>query len=232
MGQRLSEECGCCSTEDPDATTELDTTTCGATVESTSPLTSVPAAASAARGATGLAATVLSTVSFDLVLSDLETAEQLAYSQAFNRFDTHGTGCVPMDHEGLREFLLSNSAIDIEELDTELLKAGSLDDGGLRLDSFFVLLREHAIADTTAIEEFLGTSTDGVTASAQDCRNRLLLLGQRQLDAHFNEEQWDCIFNTVMMNADVVVPMEQFITYCNSTARIVRVAKCAKCAGA
>lgn len=161
----------------------------------------------------------------DQVLSDLETVEGQVYGQAFQQIPGSSDNLLPLSSEELRNFLAVHTAIEQAELETELLKTGALDEGGLSQDRFVQMLRDNAVADTSAIEEFLGASNDGVTLPSMDCRSRLLLMFQRQLDADFTEDQWDRTFNTVMMDADVVVPMEQWIAFCKQTARIVRVMK-------
>lgn len=161
----------------------------------------------------------------DDALSDLEAAEARVYGQAFEQIPGSSNGLLPLDSEELKNFLAVHTAIDQAELETELLKTGALDEGGLAQGRFLQLLRENAVGDALAIEEFLGASGDGVGVPAVDCRSRLLLLAQRALDAAFAEDEWDRIFNTVMMDADVVVPLEQWIAYCKQTARIVRVMK-------
>lgn len=233
MGQKLGtqgEGCWCCAPTDAD-NGELHTPTVQQAYGSPTRDASVPSlGGSAARTASAspAASSGGGVVGFDLILSDLDSAEQLAYGEAFAKLDTHHIGCVALDNAGLREFIKANSWICESDLDVELLKVGSLDDGGLSLPNFLQLLRENALSDTVGIEAFLGASSDGVTITAQDCRSHLLMLAQRRLHAQFGEDQWDRIFNTVMMDADVVVPMEQWITYSNQVARIVRLARYAQ----
>merc|ERR1719492_311990 len=57
-------------------------------------------------------------VTFDMVLTDLEAAEQKVYSQAFAQLPGGSSGLVPLDKEELRSFLQANSAVEVTELDT------------------------------------------------------------------------------------------------------------------
>jgi len=163
--------------------------------------------------------------SLDVFIEDLEGSERRAYGEAFGKLDLHGAGAVPPDCAALRSLILENSALKEAELDVELLKVGSLDEGGLSLPSLLQLLRDNAVADTAAIEEFLNSSSDGVTSTSVECRSRLLLVGESYLGAQFTEDQWDKILNAVMMDADVTIQLEQWLSYCNAVARIIRLVK-------
>eukprot|EP00747_Dinoflagellata_sp_TGD_P169355 gnl/TRDRNA2_/TRDRNA2_198153_c0_seq1.p1 gnl/TRDRNA2_/TRDRNA2_198153_c0~~gnl/TRDRNA2_/TRDRNA2_198153_c0_seq1.p1 ORF type:complete len:279 (-),score=30.71 gnl/TRDRNA2_/TRDRNA2_198153_c0_seq1:23-859(-) len=169
-------------------------------------------------------------VSLDLVLSDLESAEQMAYEQAFASFS--GKSCntpVPLDCAALRDFVCSNSAVSIEDLDLELIRAGaSLDDNTVSLEAFLLLLRENAVPEAVAIGQFLGLSGNGESMAAEECRSGLLLFGQRELSARFSEEQWDRILTTAMMEADITIMMEGWITCCKRVARVVRLSRYAR----
>eukprot|EP00416_Gambierdiscus_australes_P043256 CAMPEP_0171101296 /NCGR_PEP_ID=MMETSP0766_2-20121228/54549_1 /TAXON_ID=439317 /ORGANISM="Gambierdiscus australes, Strain CAWD 149" /LENGTH=230 /DNA_ID=CAMNT_0011561311 /DNA_START=67 /DNA_END=759 /DNA_ORIENTATION=+ len=164
-------------------------------------------------------------VTFDLLLSDLEAAEEAVYGKVFVHLPGGTNGLVKLDCEELRSLVVLHTSVEETELETELLKTGALDDGGLSSSRFVHFMRNNAVAETLAIEEFLGMSKDGVTVSAQDCRSRLQQVGQRKLAADFPEARWDRLLNVVMTDADIVVPMEVWITFCKQTARTIRVAK-------
>lgn len=216
--------CACCA---PGAEDPKDEVAAGAT-QAYATSSAAPAAAAVARSSGG-AAPGSSAISFDLLLSDLESSEQIVYGEAFAQMDTAGAGSVPLDSIPLKVLVASNTSIDEAEIDTELLKVINFDEGGgCTLQNFLQVYRENAIATNVSIEEFLAASADGVVVSASDCRSRLLLLGQRKLEAQFNEDQWDRIFNTVMMDCDVVVNMEVWIAFCSKVARIVRLSKQAR----
>jgi len=163
-------------------------------------------------------------VSFDLVLSDLESAEQLGYGTAFAKFGANAGGFLPLDCAAMRNFIIKQTVIGEDDIDIELLRTASLEDG-LSLANFLQILRENAIAEAAGIEEFVRMNSDGMTVPSQDCRSHLLLFAQRRLDANFDDDQWDRIFNVVLMDADITVTMEQWITFCKHIARIVRLFK-------
>lgn len=223
----------CCAPQDGDAGTEIQTGLgfyTGSEREggsSQAKAKAAPKAKSAAPAAPALVATAEADAggSMDLVLSDLAAAEEFQYGQAFAGMDLLGSGVVAMDNPQLRSFVKANTAIDDAELDTELVKIVSWDEGGIKHENFLKLLRENAIADTMAIEEFLGASSDGASLPAPDCRRKLQEIGLRKLNATFSQAQWDRVCNTVMMAADGVVSLEDWISYCNQVARIVRVSK-------
>merc|ERR1712070_611129 len=58
----------------------------------------------------------------DVILSDLENAEVAAYVGAFTSFAGSAAGTVPLDNAGLREFILTNSAIEPDNLDLILFQ--------------------------------------------------------------------------------------------------------------
>jgi len=165
------------------------------------------------------------TVSFDYILSDLEGAEQVAYGEAF-AICAGGKSTAQMDNTSLREFVINNSAINADDLDPCLLQVAS-EENEITADGFLHVLRENAVLDTTTIETFLGmtSSGSGETVAAEECRSGLLLFSQRQMSANFSEDKWDRIFNTVMWDADVTVPMEKWIFYCKVVCRIIRLSQ-------
>merc|ERR1712061_910311 len=162
-------------------------------------------------------------------MGDLESSEGIAYGEAFTGFKPEANGLVPLDNDALRCFLAAGTSIPEADLDLDFVKCGALDAGGLSQEKFLQLCRDNAIDEGATIEEFLGASNDGgVTVSAEDCRSRLLAMAQRRLGAQFTDPHWEQIFSQVMVNADVKVPMEQWIEFSKQIARTVRVCQLAR----
>lgn len=170
----------------------------------------------ASRGGQGAAVTV------DDILSNLEGSEEVMYSEAFGSFPGGLNGFVGLDSAAMRDFVCINSSIAMDDIDMELLKVASPDDG-LSRDGFLHLLREFCISDGDAISQFMGLSADGESLAAEECRSGLLLFAQQsQLQTNFADERWERIFNTVMWDAGVTVMMEQWLGYAKLMGRIVR----------
>lgn len=160
-------------------------------------------------------------VTADDILSNLEGSEEVLYGEAFASFPGGLNGFVMLDCVAMRDFICTNSSISMDDIDLELLKIASPDEG-LSLHGFLHLLREFSISDGDSISHFMGLSSDGETLVAEECRSGLLLFAQQRLMTNFNDDRWECIFNTVMWDASVSVSMEQWINYCKFTGRIVR----------
>jgi hypothetical protein len=160
-------------------------------------------------------------VTVDDILSNVDRAEEVIYEEAFAMFRGGRTGVVGLDSATMRDFVCTNTCISMQDIDMELLKVASSDDG-LSLNDFLRLLREFPISDGESIMQFMGMSADGETLVAEECRSALLLYMQQAFSVNFSEDQWERIFNTVMWDAGVTVPMEQWILYCKLTARILR----------
>jgi hypothetical protein len=156
----------------------------------------------------------------DDILSDLEGSEKVLYSEAFTMFPGGRNGFVGLDCAAMREFLCTNSVLTMQDVDVELLKAASTEEGLSKL-SFLQLLGEHSVLESDAISNFLSLSADGDSLASDECRSGLLLFAQQTLSSNFSEERWELILNTVMWDAGVVVPMEQWISYCKLCGRIV-----------
>lgn len=163
----------------------------------------------------------------DDILSNLEGSEEVLYGDAFAMFPGGGTGYVGLDSGAMRDFICTNSAISMQDVDLELLKVASPEEG-LTQFAFLQLLRENPISEGDAISHFLGMSSDGENLVADECRSGLLLFAQQKLSGNFNEERWECILNTVMWDAGVMVPMEQWLSYCKLTGRMVRLLRYAQ----
>merc|ERR1719230_269878 len=115
----------------------------------------------------------------------------------------------------------------MRDMDMELLKVTSPDEG-LTREVFLDLLREFPISESEAISHFLGLSSDGESLVSEDCRTGLLLFAQQKFSANFSGDRWECILNTVMWDAGVSVPMEQWLGYCKLAGRIVRLLRYAQ----
>lgn len=166
-------------------------------------------------------------VTADDILSNLEGAETTLYGEAFAMFPGGQNGFVGLDCAAMRDFICTNSAINMGDIDMELLKVASPDEG-LNCTAFLHLLREHPVTEGESISQFLGLSPDGETLASEECRSGLMLFAQQKLSTNFTDDRWECILNTVMWDAGVSVLMEQWISYCKSTARIVRLLRYAQ----
>jgi len=163
----------------------------------------------------------------DDILSNLEGSEEVLYGDAFSMFPGGRNGVVGLDSAAMRDFICTNSAISMQDIDMELLKIVSPEEGMTR-DAFLHMLREFPVPEGESISHFLGLSADGESLAADECRTGLLLFAQQKLSSNFSEERWDCILNTVMWDAGMRVSMDQWLSYCKSIGRIVRVLRYAQ----
>jgi hypothetical protein len=161
----------------------------------------------------------------DKICADCLTAEAKLYGAAFDSLASGQTWLQP-DHAQLRDFVVKNSAVTPDDLDTELLKICSASDAfGLDKDGFVALLRENPISDGDALSQFMGLSRDGVNITAEDCRIALLATMQARTGTSLKEERCERIIDTVMVDAVLEVTFEQWFGYCKLAARIARVAE-------
>lgn len=159
-------------------------------------------------------------VSVDDILSNLEAAEDSIYGEVFAMFSGKHTRFVGLDVAALRDFVCTNSAITVDDIDTELLRVASLEEG-LSRDGFLHLLRDFPISEGDSISQFLGMSSDGDSLSTEESRSGLRFFAQR-FSNHLDDERWERVLNAVLSDAGVTVPMEQWINHCKITTRIVR----------
>mmetsp|Transcript_56433 Transcript_56433/g.98329 ORF Transcript_56433/g.98329 Transcript_56433/m.98329 type:complete len:276 (+) Transcript_56433:74-901(+) len=166
-------------------------------------------------------------VSVDDILSNLEGSEEVLYGDAFSSFPGGATNFVTLDCMPMRDFLVTNSCISMDDVDMELLKVASTDDG-LSRDGFLHLLREFAVSDSDSLGQFMGLSSNGESLAAEECRSGLLLFCQQKLSTNFSDDRWDCIFNAILWDAGITVDMEKWCIYCKTTARMVRLLRYAQ----
>lgn len=166
-------------------------------------------------------------VTADDVLSNLEGSEEVLYGEAFASFPGGLNGSVGLDCGAMRDFLCTNSSILMGDIDMELLKVAPEADG-ISLPRFLHLIREFSVSDGDALSQFMGMSSNGETLAAEECRSGLMLFAQEKLSSSFGADRWDCIFNIVMWDCGATVNMEQWITYCKLTGRIVRLLRYAQ----
>mmetsp|Transcript_139604 Transcript_139604/g.246501 ORF Transcript_139604/g.246501 Transcript_139604/m.246501 type:complete len:275 (-) Transcript_139604:129-953(-) len=166
-------------------------------------------------------------VSADDILSNLEGSEEVLYGDAFSSFPGGATSFVTLDCLPMRDFLVTNSCISMDDLDLELLKVAQTDDG-LSRDGFLQLLREFAVSDSDSLGQFMGLSSNGESLAADECRSGLLLFCQQKLSTNFSDDRWDCIFNAILWDAGITVDMEKWCIYCKTTARMVRLLRYAQ----
>lgn len=166
-------------------------------------------------------------VTVDDILSNLEGAEEILYGGAFAKLAGQRMHTIGLDAPAMRDFVCTNSALSMENIDVELLRVSSPDEG-LSREWFLVLLREFTISDSDSITHFLGISADGETLLAEECRSGLLFFAQQKLSANFSDDRWECILNSVMWDADITVKMEQWMKYCTIMSRMVRLMRYAQ----
>lgn len=166
-------------------------------------------------------------VTADDILSNLEGSEEVLYGDAFASFPGGRNGVVGLDSTAMRDFICTNSAISMQDVDMELLKVASPEEGLYR-DAFLHLLRDFPVSESDAISQFLGLSADGERLASEECRSGLLLFSQQMLSSNFSEDRWECILNTVMWDAGMMVPMDQWISYCKLIGRTVRLLRYAQ----
>eukprot|EP00931_Biecheleriopsis_adriatica_P004171 TRINITY_DN105885_c0_g1_i1.p1 TRINITY_DN105885_c0_g1~~TRINITY_DN105885_c0_g1_i1.p1 ORF type:complete len:644 (+),score=142.49 TRINITY_DN105885_c0_g1_i1:34-1932(+) len=170
-------------------------------------------------------------LTLDLVLSDLESAENKAYSQAFSMFAA-SSGLIPLDSDAMRAFMLQHTSIPAEELDTQLIMVAP--DLALTLAGFMKLLRDGVLSDGLLLEEFLKISPDGEAAPAQACRQEIpkmvteCLKELKSLKADMSKAAWEKLLDAVFWDAGELVSMEQWIAYCKIAARMLRLLHLAK----
>jgi len=184
-------------------------------------------ASTAAPAAQSSASAARPDVTADDILSNLDGSAEVLYTEAFAMFPGGLNGFVGLDCAAMRDFLCTNSAIGMDDIDLELLKVASPDEG-LSRDGFLHLLREFSVSDGDAISQFMGLSSDGESLAAEECRSGLLLFAQQHLHANYPDDKWERIFNTVMWDANASVSMEQFLGYTKLTGRIVRLMRYAQ----
>jgi len=166
-------------------------------------------------------------ITVDDILSNLEGSEEFLYGQVFSQFPGGESGFVGLDSTQMRDFVCTNSAIPMDDLDIELLKIAAPDEG-LSQTGFLHLLREFSTADSECLEQFLGMSADGETLASEECRSALLMFATQRLHANFGDDRWDRIFNVVMWDAGTKVGMEQWMKYCKHVGRLVRLLRYSK----
>jgi len=160
-------------------------------------------------------------ISIDFVLSDLERAEEQVYAEAFQRLSKGRR--VENDDPEIRQFIIAHSSLTINNLDEKLFTIAP--DPPLTGKAFIGVLRDGAASEEDSLAEFLRLSADGETMPSEECRSGLLLFGQQHLSISFSEDRWDCVLNTIMIDADVIVNMESWIRYCKMLARIAGLVK-------
>jgi len=164
-------------------------------------------------------------LTLEVMLADLDGAEYTAYGAAFDSFSGNGAALQPSD-EKLRDFIVTNSAITLQDLDMDLLKIASTNES-LTIDKagFLQLLRDNSINEGDALQQFMGMASDGESLPSEDCRTGLLNLIQQKLNTNFSDNRSEQIFDIVMVDAGLTVSMEQWVSYCKKVGRIVRLAR-------
>lgn len=232
MGQELTKDGGkckengllfCCTPKEPPDSTNMSQLQAGDAQPY--PQSVSTAAEGLARSPAAAAASTASSISWDLICSDLEGSEQIVYGDAFTSFGGSGQSPLAMDCEPMRDFIVEHSALGMDDLDPALFQVAP--EFSVSLEGFLQLLREHSNNDGQSLEHFVSMSSNGETLTSEEARSGLLLLSQQHLEAEFSDSRWDSIFNSVMRDTGVSVDMEQWLICCKRVARIVRLARLA-----
>jgi len=184
---------------------------------------------SAARG--GAAASAAGGVTAEQIIRDVEGSEERLYGDAFKGMPGGRTGFLALDCAAARDFICTYSVITMDEIDMELLKVAAPEEG-LSLHGFLSLLREFAVSESDAIQEFLHLGGEGRPEAegmaSEECRTALLIFGQQRLSTNFADDRWESVLDSVMASAGPEVPMEQWIGFCKHMARICRLTRLAQ----
>jgi hypothetical protein len=158
-----------------------------------------------------------------MILEDVDSAELMVYMQIFETFGP-SEGKVSPEDEPMRNFLQRCTSVG-DELDPVIFASGAIEAGGLDLESFVQIIRQHAMSDSRLIQEFLRFEQEVVPP--EECRSALRSLCEQDLSARFSEDQWDGILTTVMRAPEVgaEVPMETWMALAKHCARITRLAQ-------
>ncbi|CAE7368945.1 unnamed protein product [Symbiodinium natans] len=163
-----------------------------------------------------------SAITFEAMQLDLEGAEEAAFTAAFKSLSS-GQAVLQPDHDQLRNFILVNSGVSEQDLDTELLKiASGREDFCVDVQGFITLLREHPVSEEDTLMLFMNISNDGESMTSEDCRTCLVQLAAKLPDANIREDRMEQIFDTVMTSAGLSVSMEQWMAFAKTAARIIR----------
>jgi len=161
-------------------------------------------------------------LSLDSLLADLEGAEEKAYGAAFAEM-ARGQALLPLDDQGLRDFLLTHTVIALDDLDTELIKVASeTEHFSVDLPIFMKMLRDFSFLEGEALQFFMNTS-DGNEFSAEDCRCGLLSIVQQASSATaWPEAVQEKVFDSIMCDAGLRIDMENWMRYCGRLGRVIR----------
>eukprot|EP00415_Alexandrium_ostenfeldii_P002152 UN2152 len=114
------------------------------------------------------------------------------------------------------------------DIDTELLKIAAQNDAfSIDCDAFLRLLRDNAVSERDALEQFLTLSSNGESMAGEDCRSALLSLSER-LSSTLTVDQTDRAFDSVMADVGLTVSMEQWMNCSLKVARIIRLVRYAR----
>jgi len=163
----------------------------------------------------------------EILLIDLPGAELQTYGSAMlSLAGPSGGSLLQPDNIQLRDFLLTNSAISSEDLDMELLKVASANDTfSIDTDGFLGLLREHAVSENDALQQFIALSPEGTEISGQDCRSGLANLLQQRLHTNWPASTTERVVDVVMKEAQLTIGMEQWIGFARHLGRVARLAR-------
>lgn len=166
-------------------------------------------------------------ITYEEITSNLEDSEEMVYGEAFSMFLGGQNGYVGLDSAAMRDFVSANSRISTDDIDLELLKVASPDEG-LSRNTFLALLREFPIVEASSIAQFLNLSANGEDMGSEECRTGLLMFGQDNIASDIGQQEWERILDTVMSDAGVIVKMDQWIVYCKLMGRVVRLSRYAR----
>mmetsp|Transcript_34724 Transcript_34724/g.63090 ORF Transcript_34724/g.63090 Transcript_34724/m.63090 type:complete len:483 (+) Transcript_34724:87-1535(+) len=162
-------------------------------------------------------------ISLDVVLSDLEAAENQKFGEAFTSM-ANRIGNIALDSAAMRSFLTENSSIPAADLDSQLLvTAPGL---ALTLSGFLQLIRENAITETAILAAFMKISPDNDAAPVSVCRREMPELMSSHLGVKFAAERWEALLDASLWDhASETMSIDQWTSSCKTVARMVRVIK-------
>ncbi|CAL1148337.1 unnamed protein product [Cladocopium goreaui] len=159
------------------------------------------------------------------IAEQIDQSEEHAYGQVYSELCHEDEPPSVVDPQVLN-FLASHTDINVqgggERLADALRQVLAPAEDTLQFPQFLELLRENAVADSTAVSKFLETCRGHDSVAKTECAAHALHVAQKMVSITFEKEKWDVLLQAVMRDMEHMLSLQDFVQICKKLSRCAR----------
>lgn len=157
------------------------------------------------------------------IADQIDQSEEHAYGEVYSELCQEDDEPPSVFDPQVLKFLATHTDIQGgERLADALRQVLAPAEDKLQFPHFLEFLRENAVADCTAVSQFLETCQGHDAVAKTECAAHALHVAQKMVSLTFEKEKWDVLLQAVMKGLDHMVSLQDFVQMCKKLSRCAR----------